>query len=409
MSILLVLVLPAIASGRPAPPFAGKDTIFFDDQGAETGITNLGTTDFSLFGSNWTGGTVTTVGVPSLYASTPAAYRVEPGETGTVTFDEPVDSASFFFVTELLATPSATAFNAEGTPLGSVESLHATVLGDPANFRTLDPEDDIAWIEFDGASWVDDFSFSQTGIEPPPPVAEASITLGDKVMGELGPDGTHLLRFDAVAGTRVSFTVTCKSGGCEPALRLFDPRGAETIAATESVVSSKKARIAKLELAETGEHMLEIIDTGPQVGSYRLVSKRAVPKIPKQVVEIAPPADTPVCVPFDAVAGGTLKKLLLKSLKAKGDFALTGGQPAALLPQLVALHAPGVGPLDLTDLVLTSPSGKKLSATAVPLPETGAYVVEVDGSDGSVGFARLSLKIKTPKGKTTHELPAPAP
>jgi hypothetical protein len=104
----------------------GPSTIFFDNEGAENGITVQGTTDFSIFGANWTDGLVISVGMPNLYGSVPAAYRVPAGNTVTVSFDEPINAATFFYVTESLTPSTATAFaRSEAVGAGGEVGLRA--------------------------------------------------------------------------------------------------------------------------------------------------------------------------------------------------------------------------------------------------------------------------------------------
>lgn len=134
-------------------------TIFFDGVGAEDGITEPGTTDFSFAGSNWTGGIVATEGSPPLYASGSFSYEI-PSGTATVTFDEPIDSVDFFYVHGFgFNEGDAVALDADSNILGIVSSNLATNFGAPANFESLDPSTPIASIEF-SAGVVDNFTFT---------------------------------------------------------------------------------------------------------------------------------------------------------------------------------------------------------------------------------------------------------
>jgi len=168
----------------PSAALATSVTIFFSDHGLEAGITTLGTTDFSFMGSNWTGGVIIGPAFdPSLEGGILSArYGVSriahpPGE-GVVTFDEPVDSVVFSFFAGFAETPNgtATAFDADGNPLGSVDAANLTEFRDPFDpirFVQLDPDTPIARIEFTGG-FIDDFTFTLV----PEPTSGALVALG---------------------------------------------------------------------------------------------------------------------------------------------------------------------------------------------------------------------------------------
>ncbi len=168
----------------PAVSRATSVTIFFSDHGLEAGITARGTTDFSFMGSHWTGGVIIGPAFdPSLEGGILSArYGVSriahpPGE-GVVTFDEPVDLVVFSFFAGFAETPNgtATAFDFDGNPLGSVDAVNLTEFRDPFDpirFVQLDPETPIARIEFTGG-FIDDFTFTLV----PEPGAGALVALG---------------------------------------------------------------------------------------------------------------------------------------------------------------------------------------------------------------------------------------
>ncbi len=117
-----------------------------------------GSTTFSLQGANFSGGEVVFAGVGALYASPPQAYKI--GNTGgTITFDEPVDLARFFFVHESGdTTKTATAFDAAGNVVATATSRPPSFLGDSLNFVTLVGTAKIARIEVSGGK-IDDVRF----------------------------------------------------------------------------------------------------------------------------------------------------------------------------------------------------------------------------------------------------------
>ncbi len=132
-------------------------TIFFDNSGAEAGVTPSGTSTFSFMGANWEGGSVVTLFNPPLYASGSFSYIVQGG-SASVTFDVPVTNVRFFFVQSGGAN-TATALAADGSVLGTANSNPPTTPGDPNNFVEISSTQLIDSIEFSGGV-IDNFSFT---------------------------------------------------------------------------------------------------------------------------------------------------------------------------------------------------------------------------------------------------------
>ena len=109
-------------------------TLRFDNSGAESGVTTPGTRTFSFQGSNWSGGVVNSRGVFPLYASGTFSYEIDAAGD-QVTFDEPVDSARFFYVHGFgFPSGTATAFNSEAQPVATADSRQATNFGDMKDY-----------------------------------------------------------------------------------------------------------------------------------------------------------------------------------------------------------------------------------------------------------------------------------
>lgn len=161
---LILMVLAGMASNAWAQQTI---SLFFDNNGAESGITSPGTTSFSFMGSNWSGGVVATEGSPPLYASGSFSYEVMGGNA-MVTFDTPVSSARFFYVHgNGFAPGTATARTANGTIVDTGDSDQATSFGDPDHFIDLDEDLPISTIEFTGGV-IDNFSFTVAETGPAP-------------------------------------------------------------------------------------------------------------------------------------------------------------------------------------------------------------------------------------------------
>jgi len=136
-------------------------TIRFDNSGQEAGITTSGTTDFSFMGSNWSGGVVATEGIPALYASGSFSYEV-PSGTAMVVFDQPAEAIEFFYVHGSgIPSGTATAMDAGGNVLDTVDSRQLTAFADPANFVSFSTTEPVSAIEFSGGA-IDNFSFTLT-------------------------------------------------------------------------------------------------------------------------------------------------------------------------------------------------------------------------------------------------------
>lgn len=165
-------------------------TIFFDNNGAETGITTPGTTDFSFGGSNWSGGIVATEGSPPLYASGSFSYEVVGGNA-MVTFNNPVSNVRFFYVHGNGFPPgTATARTAGGTVVDTGDSDQATSFGNPDHFVDFSEDSSISSIEFTGGV-IDNFSF--TVAETPPPPANFDFALAEGAWQNLDTTGEGIL------------------------------------------------------------------------------------------------------------------------------------------------------------------------------------------------------------------------
>ena len=137
-------------------------TILFDDEGEETGITTPGTTGFSYKGSNWSGGTVGTIGDSAVYSS--GSFNYEIGNAGAeIIFDVPVELVEFFYVHDSGTTVgTATTFDEGGNVVEVINSILATSFNDPNNFVALTPasaSNPIKRVTL-SSGFVDNFSFT---------------------------------------------------------------------------------------------------------------------------------------------------------------------------------------------------------------------------------------------------------
>jgi len=157
---LIRVFLGAVVAGLASPGSQAQPvTINFDNSGDEAGITTPGTENFEFMGSSWSGGVIRTEGVPALYASGAFSYEVLDGPA-MVVFDQPAEGIEFFFV-HAAGIPAgiATALDAGGDALATVDSNAATQFGAPANFVSFDGA--VSAIEFTGGA-IDNFTYTLT-------------------------------------------------------------------------------------------------------------------------------------------------------------------------------------------------------------------------------------------------------
>jgi hypothetical protein len=110
---------------------------------------------------------------------------------------------------------------------------------------------------------------------------------------------------------------------------------------------------------------------------------------------------------FDAVPGMTLRKLSVKALSPKGKFATLWTAPVT--PGIVSLDACGT-PLDISQSITTSKSGRKVTLKDVEITEACQHELQLEQAGSNPGFARIKTKLRMPKGKgVVTDEPAPEP
>jgi len=223
---------------------------------------------------------------------------------------------------------------------------------------------------------------------------------GDRVTGAMTGEATHTFRFDAVADTQLSLKCSRTFGDMEPAIRVIDPIGTEVMGVSQSVVSTKTARVRKLTLARTGSYRLEIVNLTRAGGIYSLTTKAKVPKKVKTVVAVGTAGGAAT---LDAVAGSTVKKLVVKSLKPKGEYAEIDGVPANLVPRIMSLVGPDGKEVDIAPFLRTK--GSSVTLLDLPLASPGVYTLNVGGVDSTVGYAHVAATVVAPKGREARRIP----
>ena len=143
--------IPAIIDFNAGQGFAVRSIPAGDPAGT-------GTTTFTRAGATFDGGEVLFTGIPAFYASPPSSY-VFGGSPGSVVFGNLATDIEFFFVDNAGGGAfTATAFDDMDNVIGVVSSNQITVVNDPANFVSFDPDTAIRRIAFTGGI-IDNFAF----------------------------------------------------------------------------------------------------------------------------------------------------------------------------------------------------------------------------------------------------------
>jgi|GEM_PF-4778686 len=147
--------VPAI----PTSQVPGSVTLFFDGADAKEGDTS-----FSFEGANFAGGTVRTLGNPSLYGSGRFSYEVAEGSMVTVDFDGPVDLLELVFI-DSGGSSVMTAFDADGNEVGSITAV------DQRTSQSVELSASAVRVEAvhtgDGSGWIDNFTFRIAATQAP--------------------------------------------------------------------------------------------------------------------------------------------------------------------------------------------------------------------------------------------------
>lgn len=151
--LLIGLVISGLALIGPAAA-QQRVTVSFD--GAEAPPRSA---RFEFLGSRWTGGRIEADGLPGLNAS--GAFSYVSDGSAEVTFAQPVRALRFFYVHGFGKLQGrATAYHADGHPLGSVDSVRASFHGAPQAFVGFDTDAPVARVVFDGGI-IDSFSYER--------------------------------------------------------------------------------------------------------------------------------------------------------------------------------------------------------------------------------------------------------
>jgi cyclophilin family peptidyl-prolyl cis-trans isomerase len=160
-----------------------RATINFDNTASERGKTPTGTSVFTHKGSNWTGGEVIAARnaqnqlLDSALGSFDSGVYLVNGQAAQVVFDTPIDKVNFFYVHGLgVPAGTATAFDASGNVLGSVNTSAASTFAAAGNFKTLDFASPIKRITFTSGI-IDAFDYTQYAFAVTPTNAQGNAQL----------------------------------------------------------------------------------------------------------------------------------------------------------------------------------------------------------------------------------------
>ena len=98
-----------------------------------------------------------------------------------------------------------------------------------------------------------------------------------------------------------------------------------------------------------------------------------------------------------------IKKLSIKALKPKGEFAVVDGMTASgVLPNII-LRSPNGHTIDLTDVLTIGRSGKA-TIENLELAETGSYALQLSGAPTWVALS-AALAFDNTKGVSVEPVP----
>jgi len=227
---------------------------------------------------------------------------------------------------------------------------------------------------------------------------ELAIHPGDSVSSSFTPLEIERFYIQGLAGARFGARLIPLdvSQGLIAGLRLVGPNEQVLTFAEGSVQKpGLQVTLPDFVFTQTGEHRLEVYAIGITQGGYQIKTKGKPVKASSGIVSVSSAAPLPE-FGFSAAEGTLLKLVQYKSLPPKGAFALVDGEPAALLPALLALVGPE-GPVALDGLIETTPALNLQRVKNLVLPDTGAYTLQLGGLDGSIGHGKVSVKLKPPK------------
>ncbi|MCA9139709.1 MAG: hypothetical protein KDB00_23215, partial [Planctomycetales bacterium] len=183
-----------------------SNQLSFENEGSESGITELGAESFVYEGAAWSGGIVST----SAFA-TSGNHVYQSGSRGAVEFAVPVDRVEFAFLHDGgNGARTATLFDEQGVVIDVVSSKPAATTTGVDRYITLDPERDIRRIVF-GGGLIDDFSYLTDGVLVRfEPGGELDQIIKARVIGDTMPEPNEVfeIRMSEPVGARIADPVS---------------------------------------------------------------------------------------------------------------------------------------------------------------------------------------------------------
>ncbi|MBI3819186.1 MAG: IPT/TIG domain-containing protein [Planctomycetes bacterium] len=236
-------------------------------------------------------------------------------------------------------------------------------------------------------------SFIGSGILDYAYFANGSSTL----KGKINPlNDTDTILQDAIAGSKVTITVTQDKSSIQPKVVLKDAADVVLISsdlndaqfnATFASATTKSAAIKNFILNSTQRYKIVVSGLAGSTGKYKCTVKETIPAAAKSIkyknVAVGPGDGT---VNFDAKAGSVLK----------GTLSSKGG----LLEIVSALGGPGGSILAdpaVSSKIVISTKGNSIKFNSVPLAAFGSYSLSIGQSGGTTGLVNGTLTIVPPK------------
>ncbi|MCB9899486.1 MAG: hypothetical protein H6825_15885 [Planctomycetes bacterium] len=233
---------------------------------------------------------------------------------------------------------------------------------------------------------------------------DAFVVPGDRVSATLAPSEERVLAFEGLAGSKITFDARRKgASAAEPTLALCGPDGQPRVAAGESVLSAKHARIAKFELDATGVYTLVLGNAGAEAGELKLESKAKNPPKLKQTLPLGGVSGVSGLV-FDAVGGMQVRGTRVKRVKPPPDADVPPSLASELLPAVGDLESSGAFAFDLQPYSKTTGKGSRIHVDPFEVPAVGEFQLDLAALDDGQGFVQVRLRRVLPRGHEEYVL-----
>lgn len=187
---------------------------------------------------------------------------------------------------------------------------------------------------------------------------------------------------EIVAGSQLDVDLSGRFGDALPELRLIGPDGEDVDPGDAISTSSRRIRIRRLDIGETGRYFLSWTVPLEVERSVRLKVRLKAPRKYQGIVTVDAEG-TPVLVPFDAVPGTKLSSIRVKAVKGE-----------SVRPRIVSVT-------DESEIDLVPQGNLKSKRTArfkLKTPLGGSrFVLSLASDNGEAGQLEYKIKLRAPR------------